>query len=98
MACSIDGDEAIQIAPTSTAKPTIEMNAEERMWARYLAEQNAGRTPTGADLDRIAGTHNYGRRILRKWRDEGLLRSTSTSEVVVEGKHQTSSGRCVTTT
>ncbi|GAB3734188.1 hypothetical protein GCM10027598_59480 [Amycolatopsis oliviviridis] len=47
------------------------------MWAHFLAEQAEGRTPTGADLDRVAGTHNYGRRILRKWRDEGLLQNTT---------------------
>jgi hypothetical protein len=31
----------------------------------------AGRTPTGADLDRVAGTNNYGRRVLRRWRATG---------------------------
>jgi hypothetical protein len=35
--------------------------AEQRMWAHYQHERAAGRTPTGADLDRIAGTSNYGR-------------------------------------
>ncbi|WP_236725398.1 DUF2637 domain-containing protein [Amycolatopsis orientalis] len=76
----------------STTRPesAIEMNAEERMWAHYLAEQNQGRTPTGADLDRIAGTHNYGRRILRKWQNNGILQNTSTPGAP-EGKHQTSS-------
>lgn len=53
--------------PTSTDEP-VEQTAEQRMWAFYQAERRRGRTPTGADLDRIAGTHNYGRRILRKWR------------------------------
>jgi hypothetical protein len=48
-----------------------EAPAEQRMWAYYQAEQAAGRKPTGADLDRIAGTNNYGRRVLRRWRSEG---------------------------
>ncbi|SFW88594.1 DUF2637 domain-containing protein [Amycolatopsis australiensis] len=48
-----------------------EKSAEELMWAYYLEEQAAGRTPTGADLDRIAGTNNYGRRVLRRWRASG---------------------------
>ncbi|WP_282772760.1 hypothetical protein [Saccharomonospora viridis] len=29
--------------------------------------------PTGAELDRIAGTNNYGRRILRRWKGEGRI-------------------------
>ncbi|MEQ0558479.1 DUF2637 domain-containing protein [Amycolatopsis sp. NEAU-NG30] len=52
---------------TSGDEP-VEQTAEQRMWAFYQAERKQGRTPTGADLDRVAGTHNYGRRILRKWR------------------------------
>ncbi len=47
-----------------------ERTAEERMWEYYVCERACGRTPTGAELDRVAGTHNYGRRILRKWRSE----------------------------
>nr|WP_166639628.1 DUF2637 domain-containing protein [Amycolatopsis sp. SID8362] len=50
-----------------------EQTAEQRMWAFYESECRRGRTPTGADLDRVAGTHNYGRRILRKWRAAGHL-------------------------
>jgi len=45
--------------------------AEQRMWAHYLAERAKGRMPSGAELDRIAGTNNYGRRILRRWRAAG---------------------------
>ncbi|NBH12129.1 hypothetical protein GTY80_53930 [Amycolatopsis sp. SID8362] len=43
------------------------------MWSFYEDECRQGRTPTGADLDRVAGTHNYGRRVLRQWRAAGLL-------------------------
>jgi hypothetical protein len=46
-------------------------SAEARMWAFYIKERAAGRSPTGADLDRIAGTNNYGRRVLRRWRTAG---------------------------
>ncbi|MFI5586334.1 DUF2637 domain-containing protein [Amycolatopsis sp. NPDC051758] len=49
----------------------LEESAEQRMWAFYVEEQAAGRTPTGADLDRVAGTNNYGRRVLRRWRSAG---------------------------
>ncbi|WP_409494241.1 DUF2637 domain-containing protein [Amycolatopsis sp. cmx-11-12] len=58
------------------SKPT----AEALMWSHYLSEHAQGRTPSGAELDRIAGTHNYGRRILRKWRKEGILLQTPLSE------------------
>ncbi|ONF74404.1 DUF2637 domain-containing protein [Amycolatopsis keratiniphila] len=58
-----------EASPTPTSAP--ELNAEQRMWNYYISEQQRGRTPSGADLDRVAGTHNYGRRILRKWRVEG---------------------------
>ncbi|MGY6658971.1 DUF2637 domain-containing protein, partial [Amycolatopsis sp. TRM77291] len=51
--------------------------AEQLMWAHYLRERSQGRTPSGAELDRVAGTHNYGRRILRKWRSEGILLHTA---------------------
>ncbi len=47
--------------------------AEQRMWAYYQTEWTKGRTPTGAELDRIAGTNNYGRRILRRWKGEGRI-------------------------
>lgn len=43
------------------------------MWAYYQTERANGRTPTGAALDRIARTNNYGRRILRRWRKAGWI-------------------------
>jgi len=45
------------------SRPPEEPTAEERMWAYYMTEWSVGRTPTGAELDRIAGTNNYGRRL-----------------------------------
>ncbi|MGW4523351.1 DUF2637 domain-containing protein [Amycolatopsis sp. NPDC004378] len=60
----------------STGSPVpVEQTAEQRMWAFYEAECREGRIPSGAELDRVAGTHNYGRRILRKWRAAGQLGS-----------------------
>ena len=40
-------------------------------WER---ERAAGRTPTGADLDRVAGTRDYGRKVRR-----ALLAETETA-------------------
>jgi hypothetical protein len=43
------------------------------MWAHFQREQARGRTPTGAELDRVASTNNYGRTVLRQWRNEGRI-------------------------
>ncbi|MGH3885209.1 MAG: DUF2637 domain-containing protein [Pseudonocardiaceae bacterium] len=58
------------------ARPPAEPTAERRMWAYYVTERSKGRTPTGSELDRIAGTNNYGRRLLRRWTQSGLIRES----------------------
>ncbi|GGM60929.1 hypothetical protein GCM10012275_34960 [Longimycelium tulufanense] len=55
------------------SREQAEPTAEQRMWAYYQTERAKGHTPTGAELDRIAGTNNYGRRVLRRWRVAGHL-------------------------
>jgi hypothetical protein len=61
---------ALAARPDSDRKgPT----AEEIMWAHYQRERAAGRTPTGAELDRVANTNNYGRSVLARWRRTGRL-------------------------
>lgn len=71
------GDETgsvVRLAVVSDeARPPAEPTAEQRMWAYYVTERAKGRTPTGADLDRIAGTNNYGRKVLRRWWQAGHL-------------------------
>lgn len=47
--------------------------AEQAMWDHLQHELAQGRVPTGAELDRAAGTNNYGRRLLRKWRQQGVV-------------------------
>jgi len=42
--------------------------AEEVMWVHFQRAQQDGREPTGAELDRVAGTNNYGRAVLARWR------------------------------
>lgn len=49
--------------------------AQEIMWAYYVTEQARGRKPTGAELDRAANTNNYGRTVLRQWREQGRIPS-----------------------
>jgi hypothetical protein len=51
-------------------------NAEAAMWAHFQQQQAQGRNPTGAELDRIAGTNNYGRAVLARWRRTGRIPST----------------------
>lgn len=38
------------------------------MWQHHQAGQVRGHIPTGAELDRVAGTNNYGRAVLARWR------------------------------
>ena len=47
--------------------------AEDVMWSHFQQERARGRTPTGAELDRVAGTNNYGRAVLARWRRTGRL-------------------------
>jgi hypothetical protein len=50
--------------------------AEDAMWEHYQRQRALGRTPTGAELDRIAATNNYGRAVLARWRSSGRIPST----------------------
>jgi hypothetical protein len=71
-----------RLAAVSAAPERREPTAEERMWAYYQAQRARGRAPSGAELDRIVHTNNYGRRVLHRWRADGRLAAASTlSEV-----------------
>jgi hypothetical protein len=62
-----------EVSLTGEGEPT----AQEIMWAHVLKERERGRIPTGAELDRVAGTNNYGRTVLRQWREQGRLPATN---------------------
>jgi hypothetical protein len=65
--------------PGEDQDDAVLMGAAERvMWRHFLGERSRGKTPTGADLDRVAGTNNYGRAVLRRWRRGGLLATRDT--------------------
>ncbi|MGW5715333.1 DUF2637 domain-containing protein [Amycolatopsis sp. NPDC003865] len=66
-------DETTKISEGDLVSEGLEGTAEQRMWQHYLREHARGRVPTGADLDRVANTSNYGRRILRTWKATGRL-------------------------
>lgn len=60
----------LSVVPAES-RPSAGPTAEQRMWTHYVTERSKGRTPTGAELDRIAGTNNYGRKVLRRWKAAG---------------------------
>jgi len=62
----------VRLAPVFDETRPVKPTAKQRMWAHYTAERAKGRTPTGAELDRVAGTNNYGRRIVRQWQQTDL--------------------------
>jgi hypothetical protein len=57
-------------------KSSVQPTAEQVMWNYFQAERALGRTPTGAELDRVAGTNNYGRSVIRQWREAGRIGTT----------------------
>ncbi|WP_338145891.1 DUF2637 domain-containing protein [Streptomyces scabichelini] len=50
--------------------------AEEVMWEHFRRQLAAGRVASGAELDRVAGTNNYGRAVLARWRRTGRISET----------------------
>ncbi|WP_375336771.1 DUF2637 domain-containing protein [Amycolatopsis sp. SID8362] len=85
----------IMVSPSSMEDS--DRAAEQRMWEYYVRERSCGRTPTVAELDRMAGTHNYGRRILRKWRTEQDRQSNRPESAVAIGAATTSARSIVHT-
>lgn len=70
----VETAQVITLAGFSThSEAAGEPTAQEIMWQHFQREQARGRTPTGAELDRVAGTNNYGRTVLRQWRNEGRI-------------------------
>jgi hypothetical protein len=60
-------------APEDASSGKARVNAEEVMWDYFRGQCALGRTPSGAELDRAAGTNNYGRAVLAKWRRSGRV-------------------------
>jgi hypothetical protein len=72
------GEKVITLAESRLSRHT----AEEVMWDHYQRVVSAGLpAPTGADLDAVAHTNNYGRAVLRKWRRNGRTGPPSISIV-----------------
>jgi hypothetical protein len=47
----------------------------DSMWQHWLECRAAGRPVTGAELDRVFGTNNYGRRVINEWVLAGRITS-----------------------
>jgi hypothetical protein len=70
----VASEKVITLAESRPSRRT----AEQVMWEHYQAAVAAGRSaPTGAELDKIARTNNYGRAVLRKWQRRGRTRPPS---------------------
>ncbi|SFW87104.1 DUF2637 domain-containing protein [Amycolatopsis australiensis] len=59
----VETDETNDVPTRDLVSGDTELTAEQRMWQYYLREHARGRVPTGAELDRVTNTSNYGRRI-----------------------------------
>lgn len=86
VAVSLDGEgiseseTVISLARVSDgSRPLGKSTAEQAMWAHFQRERAKGRTPTGAELDRVVGTNNYGRAVLARWRRSGHINSSPRS-------------------
>jgi hypothetical protein len=65
-------DESTDKVITLTNSRPSRYTAEQIMWDHYQSRVTAGLPPpTGAELDQVANTNNYGRAVLRKWRRKG---------------------------
>ncbi|MFI9757622.1 DUF2637 domain-containing protein [Streptomyces sp. NPDC051963] len=69
-----DGEGVKQILPLQGDRSrSAGSTAEEVMWEHFRRQLAAGRAPSGAELDRVAGTNNYGRAVLARWRRTGRI-------------------------
>jgi hypothetical protein len=70
----VPGPAAAPGEPVSTnPAATRRGQAQQVMWRYYQAARAAGRDPSGAELDRVAGTRDYGRAVLARWRRDGRI-------------------------
>ncbi len=78
--------DVVRLAAVSAATcPPAAPTAEQQMWMYFRTERAHGRTPTGAELDRAAGTNNYGRRVLRRWQEQGRFVAAVCGDVADQG-------------
>ncbi|MFJ8963640.1 hypothetical protein ACIRG5_30050 [Lentzea sp. NPDC102401] len=61
---------------------TREPTAEDQMRAYFQTQRAHGRWPSGAELDHVAGTNNYGQKLLRRWKEEGRAQNSCTAPTI----------------
>ena len=89
---SAEGENVAGGSQSSTApQPKAELSAEQVMWEHFQQQRAVGRTPTDAELDRVAGTNNYGRAVLARWWRAGRI-SAAPEEVSKNGAVALSKG------
>ncbi len=69
--------KAQALAPRGDRSRPGEVTAEDVMWEHFERQLAFGRVPSGAELDRVAGTNNYGRAVLARWRRAGRIPATA---------------------
>lgn len=75
-------EKVITLAESRLSRRT----AEQIMWDHYRHRVSAGDSaPTGAELDRVARTNNYGRAVLRKWHRTGRTSAPPITPAQVAG-------------
>jgi hypothetical protein len=61
--------------PTRLTTTGCAATRRDSMWQHWLECRAAGRPVTGAELDRVFGTNNYGRRVINEWVLAGRITS-----------------------
>ena len=74
--------------PAQHGRPERDADAAAVMRAHWTAERAAGRTPSGAELDRVAGTREYGRKVRRALLAEENPSTTTANETPNETDRQ----------
>ncbi|HEY9473449.1 MAG TPA: hypothetical protein VIS06_06285 [Mycobacteriales bacterium] len=63
----VSGSSVVLARGSRPARRDGEPTPTELARAHWDAERAAGRTPSGAELDRVAGTTDFGRKLRRQW-------------------------------
>lgn len=77
---AVDPAEPGSVSGPAETRSARRGEAQRVMWEHYRRALADGRTLTGAELDRIAGTRDYGRAVLARWRRTGRIPATTAAE------------------
>jgi hypothetical protein len=80
-ATGTDPARRLELVSPKTASASSRGEAAQRMREHWVRERAAGREPSGAELDRVAGTKDYGRRVIRELLREEEQQQSAAAEV-----------------